>query len=81
MFRTPYLSVFSPNAGTYGPEKASYLGTFHAVQMTVNMVMRISTIAADFLLYLSHPAKGIHSKSQLEGLFHFYYGWMAFIFF
>ena len=28
---TPYLSVFSPNAGKYGPEKTRYLDTFHAV--------------------------------------------------
>ena len=28
---TPYLSVFSPNPGKYGPEKISYLDTFHAV--------------------------------------------------
>ena len=27
----PYLSVFSPNAGKYGPEKIPYLDTFHAV--------------------------------------------------
>ena len=27
---TPYLSVFSPNAEKYGPEKTSYLGTLHA---------------------------------------------------
>ena len=27
-----YLSVFSPNAGKYGPEKTPYLDTFHAVQ-------------------------------------------------
>ena len=26
-----YLSVFSPNAGKYGPEKTPYLDTFHAV--------------------------------------------------
>ena len=26
-----YLSVFSPNAGKYGPEKAPYLDTFHAM--------------------------------------------------
>ena len=25
---TPYLSVFSPNAWKYGPEKTSYLDTF-----------------------------------------------------
>ena len=31
---TPYLSVFSPNAGKYGPEKTPYLATFQAVEMT-----------------------------------------------
>ena len=78
MFRTPYLSVFSPNTGKHGPEKASYLGTFHAVQMTVNMIMRISTIAADFLFYLSHPAKGIHSKSQKVYFIFIMDGWHLF---
>ena len=29
-----YLSVFSPNAGKYGPEKTLYLDTFHAVLVT-----------------------------------------------
>ena len=28
---TPYLSVFSPNAGKYGPEITPYLDTFHTV--------------------------------------------------
>ena len=28
-----YISVFSPNTGKYGPEKTSYLDTFHAVQL------------------------------------------------
>ena len=28
---TLYLSVFSPNAGKYGPEKTPYLDTFHTV--------------------------------------------------
>ena len=32
---TPYLSVFSPNAGKYGPEKATYLITFHATKNSV----------------------------------------------
>ena len=31
VFSTPYLSVFSPNAGKYGPEKTPYLDTFHAL--------------------------------------------------
>ena len=30
---TSYLSVFSPNAGKYGTEITSYLGTFHAVSV------------------------------------------------
>ena len=29
---TRYLSVFSPNAGKYGPEKVRYLDTFHTVK-------------------------------------------------
>ena len=29
-----YLSVFSPNAGKYGPEKTPYLDTFQAVTMS-----------------------------------------------
>ena len=28
---TPYLSIFSPNAGKHRPEKTPYLDTFHAV--------------------------------------------------
>ena len=27
----PYLSVFGPNAGKYGPEKTPYLDTCHAL--------------------------------------------------
>ena len=29
----PYLFVFSPNVGKYGPEKTQYLDTFHAVNI------------------------------------------------
>ena len=32
-----YLSVFSPNAEKYGPEKTPYLDTFHAVNELVQM--------------------------------------------
>ena len=32
---TSYLSVFSPNAGKYGPEKTPYLDTFHAMKLCV----------------------------------------------
>ena len=34
---TSYLSVFSPNAGKYGPEKTPYLDTFHAVWIYCNV--------------------------------------------
>ena len=80
ILRTAYLSVFSLNAGKCGPEKTSYLGTFHAMQMTANMIMRISTVVADFPFYLSHPEEGINSKNELKSLFYFNYGWIAFIF-
>ena len=30
-----YLSVFSPNAGKYGPEKTPYLDTFQAVVVSI----------------------------------------------
>ena len=46
---TPYLSVFSPNAGKYGPELIPYLGTFHAV-------LHISTMenfSGDYLLHVT----------------------------
>ena len=33
---TKYLSVFSPNARKYGPEKPPYLDTFHAVCIILN---------------------------------------------
>ena len=39
---TEYLSVFSPNAGKYGPEKTLYLDTFHTV---VSLLLVISTLA------------------------------------
>ena len=35
---SPYLSVFSPNAGKYGPEKTCYLDTFHAVCYILNVL-------------------------------------------
>ena len=32
----PYLSVFSPNTGKYGPEITPYLDTFHAVWVEID---------------------------------------------
>ena len=37
---TEYLSVFSLNAGKYGPEKAPYLDTFHAVKVKEKFLLR-----------------------------------------
>ena len=34
VFSGPYFPAFSPNTGKYGPEKTSYLDTFHAVKGT-----------------------------------------------
>ena len=34
-------SVFSPNAGKYGPEKNLYLDTFHAVCVLVELFLKI----------------------------------------
>ena len=39
---TPYLSVFSPNAGKYGPEKAPYLDSFHAVMCIFTGVLELA---------------------------------------
>ena len=40
----PYFPVFSPNTEKYGPEKTSYLDTFHAVLSMAAMksVLKIS---------------------------------------
>ena len=32
VFSSPYFHVFSPNSGKYEPDKAPYLGPFHAVR-------------------------------------------------
>ena len=46
---TPYLSVFSPNVGKYGPEKTPYLDTFHTVKVWQLSTGRI--IAKSFLSF------------------------------
>ena len=35
IYHNPYLTVFSPNTGKYGPEKTPYLDIFHAVLLIV----------------------------------------------
>ena len=34
---TSYLSVFSANAGKYGPEKTPYLDTFHTMNLEISV--------------------------------------------
>ena len=40
---TPYLSVLNPNVGKYGPEKAPYLDTFHAVFWIISFLLFIKS--------------------------------------
>ena len=34
-----YLSVFSPNAGKYGPERTPYLDTFHKMNLWISVCL------------------------------------------
>ena len=45
---TSYLSVFSPNAGKYGPEKTPYLDTFYAVKDITNNVNLLNNVKKIF---------------------------------
>ena len=51
---TKYLSVFSPNAGKYRPEKTPYLDTFHAGSLPSSKLIRSESSRciyhADFLV-------------------------------
>ena len=38
---TEHLSVFSPNAGKYGPEKTPYLDSFHIMRASRNLEIRL----------------------------------------
>ena len=46
---TSYLSVFSPNAGKYGPEKPPYFDYFHAVYTCCYLTMSIKNKEKRFL--------------------------------
>ena len=68
---TEYLSVFSPNARKYGPEKSPYLDTFHAV------VWRNSILYEIIKFDIKHPnlinSKIISSLSNRSKLSKRYY--------
>ena len=59
----PYFTVFSPNAGKYGPEITPYLDTFHAVHLASQNYFLILQ-----LLHLLHiTSSDIHSGNIVEG--------------
>ena len=51
----PYLSIFSPHAGKYGPEKTPYLDTLHSV---------IDTAAANKVVFRRKVAPNKSSKDS-----------------
>ena len=61
---TKYLSVsvFSLNAGKYGPEKTPYLDTFHAVYIYSNVVKKTFYIKAVFVSNVITNISGYISK-------------------
>ena len=77
VFSEPYFpSVFSPNAGKYGPEKTPYLDTFHAV-----VISRITSrfIQKDYSKYyakmeslLLSAANSKEFQQDLSGVCNFY---------
>ena len=58
---TPYLSVFSPNAEKYGPEKTPYFDTFHAV-----ILFAISHMLSEikYFLFLFTPLFNLNYKNS-----------------
>ena len=54
---TKYLSLFSPNARKYGPEKTPYLNTFHAVHMNFISLKTRKSFEVSHYLMLWHIEK------------------------
>ena len=51
---TPYLSVFSPNTGKYGPEKTPYLDICHAVSFPDKLISKYIAWSIFTFLFLLH---------------------------
>ena len=62
---TPYLSVFSPDTGKYGPEITPYLNTFQAVDTSYFSFTRFRMMEIIFLSMF----KSITVLKFLTGLF------------
>ena len=60
-----YLSIFSPNARKYGPEKTPYSDTFHAVIVVRKYVTKPTKTVKNFRLRLLYPSFNL---SKMKGL-------------
>ena len=49
---SPYISVFSPNAAKYGPEKTPYLDTFHTVLALTHFMPLIFFLTTKIFTFL-----------------------------
>ena len=56
------FSVFSPNAGKYGPEKTPYLDTFHEVEVSSNSEQCFSDTTCSLLRLANKYAGTVASK-------------------
>ena len=56
--RSFFWSVFSSNAGKYGPEKTPYLDTFHAVTTTTKATAVIAIVEFDYWFLHSEVGMG-----------------------
>ena len=60
---TPYLSVFSPHTGKYGPEKTPYLDTFHVVSVYRNSPNSTLVERGKIPLPLTHTPEQKHNHT------------------
>ena len=61
---TPYLSVFSPNAGKYGPEKTSYLDNF--TQWLLCRFCNLNKNATQYHFEVLHKELALYSYMKIS---------------
>ena len=62
---TPYISVFSQNAGKYETEKTQYLDTFHAVIQLLKLYRSCFVVMYDLWMLLYHkPMYGLQPQQN-----------------
>ena len=59
VFSNPYFPVLGLNTGKYGPEKPSYLDTFHAVR-NPSLFLEQSSICLDVNAHITPIYNGYH---------------------